>query len=457
MLEYQPTILLPGKGQIPLEPWPFQQEFMNCRDRFRIINKPRQCGISTIAAAEVAWEFDNTPGAQIVIISKDKDAAVNFHTYVYNILNSVRKTNKKAPLLLKTNERVTTNSIGSKITSLASSKESGRSFSATHLIFDELAFIEYAEDIWQAANATLSQTKGRVTAISTPKGRANLFARIFEERGHMGFTIFEYGWWHVPTYNPVYDKFIAAEDSGEKKLVAQLKKEAEKGDWFRSERPKYTDLAWRQEFEGAFDANIGSVFSTRQLERVFCKNYLTEKFDPEGVITDWWSSGREANHSYAHGADLGRKNDPCEFFVYDTTTTPARLVEYIHIEGGTVGWSDIQRIFREMIDRWDSEGMHDGTGSGDSISDELEGYSEPFYFTKTTKENMITLMQHAFDYGAVRIPKIPRIYHQHQRYIWDDKNIVQDAVMGNGMAILSFYEPSEVFVGYTELNYVGAA
>jgi len=65
ILEYQPKILLPGKGQIPFEPWPFQQEFLQCRDRFRAINKPRQCGISTTGAAEAAWEFDNVPGAQM--------------------------------------------------------------------------------------------------------------------------------------------------------------------------------------------------------------------------------------------------------------------------------------------------------------------------------------------------------------------------------------------------------
>lgn len=455
-LEYQPTILLPGKGQIPLEPWPFQQEFMNDRSRFRVINKPRQCGISTIAAAEVAWEFDNVPGAQIVIISKDKDAAINFHTYVYNILRSVRKNNPDAPKLLKTNERVTTNDIGAKISSLASSKESGRSFSATHLIFDELAFIEYAEDIWQAANATLSQTKGRVTAISTPKGRANLFARIFEEPGNMGFKTFTFGWWDVPTYNPVYDKYIAAQLAGDKKEVARLKKIAEQGEWFQQERRKYTDLAWRQEFEGAFDANVGSVFSTRQLERVFMRNYLTKIDDPKGIITEWWSSKKQENHSYVHGGDLGRKNDPCEFFVYDITTRPARLVDYRHIEGGTAGWHEIQQAFTEMIEYWDSSGFHDGTGTGDSISDELEGYSEPFYFTKTSKENMITLMQHAFDNGAVQMPKIPRVYHQHQRYIWDDKHIVQDTVMGNGLAILSFHEPSEMFTGYAaDINYVG--
>jgi phage terminase large subunit-like protein len=109
------------------------------------------------------------PGAQIVIISKDKDAAVNFHTYVRNILWSVRENNPNAPKIIKDNERVTTNSLGNKISSLAASKESGRSFSATHLYFDELAFVQYAEEIWQAASATLAQTGGRVTAISTPK------------------------------------------------------------------------------------------------------------------------------------------------------------------------------------------------------------------------------------------------------------------------------------------------
>lgn len=455
-LEYQPTILLPGKGQIPFEPWPFQQDFMACRDRFRIINKPRQCGISTTAACEVAWEFDNVPGAQIVIISKDKDAAVNFHNYVYNIIKSVRKNNPNAPALLKTNERVTTNDIGAKITSLASSKEAGRSFSATHLIFDELAFIEYAEDIWQAANATLSQTKGRVTAISTPKGRANLFARIFEERGHMGFTLFSYGWWDVPTYNPVYDRYIEAKEAGDKQAVLRLKKEAELGEWYRSERPKYTDLAWKQEFEGAFDANIGSAFSTRQLEKAFCRNYLEKKFDPQGVITEWWTSGREEHGMYIHGADLGRKNDPTVIMTYDIKSFPARLVDFKYIEAGSTEWNEIERIFLEHVKAWDTEGQHDGTGVGDSISEALEGYSEPFYFTKTLKENMITSMQHAFDHGLVRIPKIPILYREHQRYIWDDKNLVQDTVMANGLALIQFHDSSGVVTGYEQLNYVGA-
>jgi hypothetical protein len=450
-LEYQPTILLPGKGQIPLEPWEFQQEFLNCRARFRAINKPRQCGISTTAAAEVAWEFDNVPGAQIVIISKDKDAAINFHKYVYNILYSVRKNNPNAPKLEKTNERETTNANGSRIVSLASSKETGRSFSATHLIFDELAFIEYADDIWQAANATLSQTKGRVTGISTPKGRTNLFYRIFETSGNMGFKTFNYAWWDVPTYNPYYKQYKAATSATEKK---QWIEKAKTGEWYKSERQKYTDLSWRQEFEGAFDANAGTVFSTRALERCFIKNYLTEIEDEHGIFDEWWTTERVEGHDFVHGTDLGRKNDPTISVVYDVSVTPARLVEFIRIEAGRGDWEMVGKALKNRYEYWKSEGLHDGTGVGDSLSETFYGYSEPFFFTKTGKQNIVERMQHAFDHGAVRIPKIPTLFREHQRYIWDDKDIVQDTVMANGLAIWGFHEVEDSFVGFADVNYI---
>lgn len=468
ILEFQPTILLPGKGQIVFEPWPFQQAFLRCKDRFRAINKPRQCGISTTAAAEAAWEFDNVPGAQIVIISKDKDAAVNFHKYVRNILWSVRLNNPDAPAILKDNERETTNALGNRIVSLAASKESGRSFSATHLYFDELAFVQYAEEIWQAASATLAQTGGRVTAISTPKGRANLFYRIFEQDDHMGFTLFNYAWWDVPTYNPYYDQYIAAQNRAERLMWIE---KAKSGDWYRSERPKYTDLAWRQEFEGAFDANEGTVFATRSIERVFYRNYLEEKNDPAGIITDWWTRPKIPGRMYATGVDLGRKNDPTIMVTYDITdydpherddqgrfTSPAVLVDYKYIEAGSAEWSELEAVSLQHLDYWQPDAQHDGTGSGDSFSEAVEGKSEPFMFTKQSKQDIVSTIQHAFDYGAVKLPKIPRLYREHQRYIWDDKDIQQDTVMANGLAIDLFHDGGSGFVtGFSKVNFMEAA
>lgn len=449
--------MFPGKGYIPFEPWPFQQDFLRCRDRFRIINKPRQCGISTTEAAECAWEFDNIPGSRVVIISKDGDSAINFHKYVSDMLKSVRRKNPKVnfPKLLKTNTRLTENSIGSKIISLASSKEAGRSFSATHLVLDELAFIEYADDIWQSANATLSQTRGRVTAISTPKGRAGLFARIFETPGHMGFTTFSYGWWNVPTYNPLYEEMMAVYDDKLARLEIIDRAKKIPNSWYQQERRKYTDLAWRQEFEGAFDANKGSVFSTRSLEKVFVRNYLTQKEDADGIVDEWWTQPREDNHIYCTGIDLGRKNDPAVIVTFDITEMRARLVDFKYIEAGHSDWELIDRKVKEHLEFWDPEAMHDGTGVGDSLTESLYGMSEPFFFTKSSKNNMIIRMQHAFDHGAVMMPKIPVLYREHQRYQWDDKDIVQDTVMACGMAIWQFHDTDGVFVGFDKtVNFV---
>lgn len=487
-LEYQPTILLPGKGYIPYEPWEFQQDFLMCREKYRAINKPRQCGISTTEAVDVAWEFDNVPGAQIVIISKDKDAAVNFHKYVYQVLKSVRKNNPKAPKLIKENERETTNANGARIVSLASGKESGRSFSATHLVFDELAFIQYAEEIWQAANATLSQTNGRVTAISTPKGKANLFFSIFDapaqvENGkktglnEMGFKTFSYKWYDVPTYNPFYSEYIAAKNAGNKKLETfWIEKARKEGEWYRRNRPKYTTLAWKQEFEGEFDANKGTVFSSRSLERCFRRNYLTEVEDPQGLISEWWSlsiDGKPAkDRLYYTGIDLGRKGDPTVIMTYDVTDLdvherdennrilhPAKLVDFKWIEPGTLEWSELERVAITHLALWQpDDAQHDGTGSGDSFSEAVDGYSDPFIFTKESKRNSVTTVQHAFDYAALMLPKIPRLYREHQKYEWEDQDIVQDTVMANCLVVPLFYDGGSEYVhGFERVDFMSEA
>lgn len=477
ILEFEPTILLPGKGYIPLDPWPFQQEFLNCRERFRAINKPRQCGISTIAAAEAAWEFDNVPGAQIVIISKDKDAATNFHKYVRNILQSVRRTNPDAPALIKDNETETTNENGARIKSLAAGKEAGRSFSATHLYFDELAFVQYADDIWQAASATLAQTKGKVTAISTPKGKANLFFTIFDsppqkdDKGRltglneMGFKTFNYAWWDVPTYNPFYDEYVVAKNEYEKNKTPANRKAVDniiararaEGEWYRTERPKYTKLAWMQEFEGAFDANKGTAFSTRSLERCFKRNWLKSIDDPEGLITVWYSKNSDAapepGRIYATGTDLGRKRDPMCLITYDVTdfdptqrdefgriTAPAVVVDYKWIEPGELEYSQMGRIAKAHFKLWHPDAQHDATGSGDSFSESVEGYSDPYVFTKDSKRRLVDTAVHAFDYGAVRLPKIAQLFREHQKYEYDDEDIVQDTVMANALALMLFYD-----------------
>jgi hypothetical protein len=335
------------------------------------------------------------------------------------------------------------------------------------------------------------KTNGRVTAISTPKGKANLFFTIFDSPpqkdrngrltglNEMGFKTFSYGWWDVPTYNPYYDEYIASKNEAERHSWIEKAKD---GDWYRAERPHHTDLSWRQEFEGAFDANKGTVFGTRSLERVFRRNYLKLIDDPDRLVTEWWSknedggpdrytegekAGKKMDRIYVTGIDLGRKGDPTIIETYDVTDfdptvrdqwdrilDKAKMVDYKYIEAGTLEWSEIENVAKKHLKLWEPDSEHDGSGTGDSFSEAVYGYSEPFIFTKESKRNIVQTIQHAFDYGAVILPKIPRLYREHQKYEWDDDQIVQDTVMANGLAIHQFYDGgAEVMLGFQKVEF----
>lgn len=428
---------------------------MLCDDRFRAMNKPRQCGISTTAAAEAAWKVTHMPGAQIIIVSKDLDAAINFHKYIYNILYSIQKKDPDFPVFGKTNTRETTfPSLGSRIMSLTASKETGRSFSATDWYFDEMAFAEYADDIFQAAAPTISQTNGKITAISTPKGRSNLFARIFERPEDYEFTTFNFKWWDVPTYNPYFDQYTAATSDQERdKWIAK----ARTGAWYKTMRPKYTELTWAQEFEGSFDADQEAVFSTRQIERTFWKNWIDEAVDPLGLCSEYYTTDAIEGHEYATGADLGRKRDPTVVITYDITVDPAVMVEFKYIPPGAADYVQIARSIRQTHEKFnEAEVQVDATGSGDPVHQQIEDISTGFLFTLSKKQNIVEKVRLAMDNGAIKMPKVKPMYAEHQKYVWQDKNIKQDTVMANALAVDLFYDPEDVFVGYDETSYIGS-
>jgi hypothetical protein len=231
---------------------------------------------------------------------------------------------------------------------------------------------------------------------------------------------------------------------------------ARTGDWYQSERPSYTELAWKQEFEGAFDANEGTVFTTRQIEKTFQRNYLEYREHPVGMVETWYTSEKQNHQLYATGIDLGRRHDATVIITYDYRNKPATLVDYKYIPAGHADWSQIIRLLRQHIEYWGGEVLHDGTGQGDPVTDALAGLSEPFKFTKEGKEDLITSAQTAMDKQLLRMPKIETMYNEHQRYIWDDKDITQDTVMANLLAIKVFYEADSVYTGVDkDFSYVG--
>ena len=168
----------PIRGKIPFELYQFQQdtvrEFVD--NRFNVILKARQLGISTLTAGYSLWLMTFFQDKNILVIATKQDTAKN-------LVTKVRVMHANLPSWLKQrcvednklNLRYTN---GSQIKASASGPEAARSEALSLLILDEAAFIDKIDEIWTASQQTLT-TGGSCIALSTPNGVGNWFHRTW--------------------------------------------------------------------------------------------------------------------------------------------------------------------------------------------------------------------------------------------------------------------------------------
>lgn len=168
----------PNKGTIPFNLFPFQEDALQHfhDNRFLLILKSRQLGITTLVAAYSLWLSIFNSDKSILIISIKQEVSKE-------IVTKVRFANEHLPSWLKVKE--TTNNHmslrfenGSQVAATSSSKDAGRSKALSLLIIDEAAFIDEAHDIWTSCYNTLS-TGGRAIVLSTPNGVGNWFHNMW--------------------------------------------------------------------------------------------------------------------------------------------------------------------------------------------------------------------------------------------------------------------------------------
>lgn len=168
-------VIHPVKGKVRFDLYPFQKsvlyEFL--RERFNIILKFRQAGITELISMYCLWLAMYHPNKKINIISiKDTTAK--------KVLKKIKFMYKNLPWYLqtpiingRTGEYGSSSMIefdnGSFIESIPTSSEAGRSESLSLLVIDEAAVVRWAAQIWAAAFPTLS-TGGAAIVNSTPMG-----------------------------------------------------------------------------------------------------------------------------------------------------------------------------------------------------------------------------------------------------------------------------------------------
>jgi len=185
----------PLKGKIKFDLFPFQEESLSTlqANRYNVILKSRQLGISTLSAGYALWCMLFNEDFNVLVIATTQDVAKN-------LVSKVQIMNENLPSWLKT--MITTNNKlslkfknGSEIKAISSSSTGARSEALSLLIVDEAAFIRNIEEIWIASQATLS-TGGGAIVLSTPNGLGNWFHQIWSdaEAGINGFETIKLKW-----------------------------------------------------------------------------------------------------------------------------------------------------------------------------------------------------------------------------------------------------------------------
>jgi len=164
------------KGFVRFKLFPKQKELIDAykKERFNIVMKPRQAGVSTTTAAYIAvlTAFSDPSNPQrVLILANKQETAIEF-------LKKVKDFTSQLPSWMnvwgdsgswfdseKNSAKHYRLTNGSEVKAVATSLDALRGYTPTLLVMDEAAYIEGGEEVYSAAQPALS-TGGRAILIS---------------------------------------------------------------------------------------------------------------------------------------------------------------------------------------------------------------------------------------------------------------------------------------------------
>lgn len=212
----------PTKGFIKFDTFPAQEKCIQdfLKNRFNIILKSRQLGISTIVAGYITWRLVFFPYQEIRVVATKNSTAQIIIEMAYNMFDSIDKDILKVLGLEKLTEQKHTVMLSNGSRAKAFTKGSGTNpdtgvgSALSLLVIDEAALIKNIDDIWTSIYPTLSQG-GDCIILSTPRGIDNWFYQMYRkaetndyQEGELRFNPIRLMWWEnlervLPPYKPI--------------------------------------------------------------------------------------------------------------------------------------------------------------------------------------------------------------------------------------------------------------
>lgn len=343
----------PQMGRISFGLYPFQEKVANLfhsdsiDNKYIVINKSRQLGVSTLVAAYALWMMLFHENKNILVIATKQETAKNMITKVRFMYDNLPKwlklpyiENNKLSLKLKNS---------SQIKAVSAAGDSGRSEAVSLLVIDEAAFIEDIDEIFPSAQQTLA-TGGKCIVISTPKGVGNWFHSTFKdgELNTNGFLPIRLPWSVHPERNQAWrdeqDKLLG------KKMAAQ-------------------------ECDCSFASSGDTVIESDTIE-YYKQNFMEDPVERRGISNDYWlwkypdysksymliadtARGDDKDYSAFHIIDIVGFEQVAEFRAKLPTRDYARTIitaatEYnnalIVIENQSIGWDVVMSVVEAGYD-----------------------------------------------------------------------------------------------------------
>lgn len=305
-------VVHPMRGLVNFKLYPFQQRILTefQSNRLTILRKFRQAGCTTLMAAYALHFCIFNPNKRVAVLSKGDAEAKE-------VIARVKIMYEELPIWLrpttkKNNDHTLEFENGSSIQSKASGKQSGRSISASLLILDEAAFIEFIDTIWAAVGPTTS-TGGRVVCLSTVNGTGNWFHKMYSQaiEGDNGFHSIDIKWQDHPEYkrHPGYEWLYKEMEKQDPPLRVD--------DWEERTRKKHSFKEWEQEYECSF-LGTGDTYIEGQILRSLKENCNKDYWIKYNNRMRIWEDPIP-NHEYVLAADpsIGRDRDYSAFHIID--------------------------------------------------------------------------------------------------------------------------------------------
>lgn len=261
---FRECVFIPAPGQPTgrqtFDLFDYQQDTMRVLDsnRFVVILKARQLGLTTLLMARALHELMHRPGSNILLVSENQrvaNKALTLLDFMWRFLPDWYKG--RAPVLEvdSATEHIWrfADGLTSRIVSLPATKTAGASETATLVMWDEAALASDQEETFKTLKPT-TDAGGRMVVFSTARGGHNRFARLYQGgvAGKNEFATVFHPWYRSRFLNPKAALVDSCEHGPCPECVERVhynakKAEFEDNPWeFFSEYPESPDEAFLQ-------------------------------------------------------------------------------------------------------------------------------------------------------------------------------------------------------------------